>query len=206
MKNILIFLGLLLMASSCKKEANSSLTTHVAIDSSTIFPNYVNSDSPHQYFIQATFNGKKICFSPSAPVDTFFNAYYFEPSIIQDELNLIRSNAEGSAEMQIYIGNSSMLTRTIPYYLPHPDLAQCEFTQFQFYDSWHRHGTENDASDDYTYQASTNTGMKLTVTSFKDSIIAGTFEGILKTNTGKIMRVQDGSFKIKIIIISQDKT
>ena len=99
-----------------------------------------------------------------------------------------------------------MLTRTIPYYLPHPDLAQCEFTQFQFYDSWHRHGTENDASDDYTYQASTNTGMKLTVTSFKDSIIAGTFQGILKTNTGKIMRVQDGSFKIKIIIISQDKT
>ena len=189
------------MVSSCKKEADSSLALQVVIDSATIFPYYVNSDSPHDYFIQATFNGKKICLSPEGAVDTFSNAYYFAPAIGQDQLNLIRSNAEGSAEMQIYIGESSMLTRTIPYYLPHPNLVQCEFTQFQFYDSWHRHGTENDAFDDYTYQASTNTGMKLTVTSFKDSTIAGTFEGILKTNTGKLMKVQDGSFRIKIYIM-----
>lgn len=202
MKNIFIFIGCLLMVSSCKKEADSLLPSYPAIDSATIFPNYVNSDNQHEYFIQGTFNGKKICFSPAGAVDTFFNAYYFKPSIEQDQLNLIRSNAEGSAEMQIYIGSSAMLTRAIPYYLPHPNLAKCEFTQFQFYDSWHRHGTENDASDDYTYQASTNTGMKLTVTSFKDNIIEGTFEGFLKTNTGKVMKVKDGLFKIKIIIMS----
>jgi len=202
MKNIFISLGLLLIVSSCKKEADSLFPSHIAIDSAKIFPNYVNSDTQHEYFIQATFNGKKICFSPEAAVDTFFNAYYFFPAIEQDQLNLVRSNAEGSAEMQIYIGTSSMLTRAIPYYLPHPDLVQCEFTGFQFYNSWHRHGTENDASDDYTYQASTNTGMKLTVTSFKDNIIEGTFEGVLKTNTGKVMKVQDGFFRIKIYIIS----
>ena len=202
MKNIFIFIGCLLMVSSCKKEADLLLPSHPAIDSATIFPNYVISDNQHEYFIQGTFNGKKICFSPAGAVDTFFNAYYFKPSIEQDQLNLIRSNAEGSAEMQIYIGSSAMLTRAIPYYLPHPNLAKCEFTQFQFYDSWHRHGTENDASDDYTYQASTNTGMKLTVTSFKDNIIQGTFEGFLKTNTGKLMKVKDGLFKIKIIIMS----
>ena len=206
MKNILIFWGLLLMITSCKKEADSLLPPQ-AIDPANIFPNYVHSDSAHQYFIQATFNGKKICLSPAAAVDTFFNAYYLNPSIGQDQLNLIRSNAEGSAEMQIYIGTSSLLAREIPYYLPHPNLVQCEFTQFQFYDSWHRHGTENDAFDDYTYQGSTNTGMKLTVTSLKDSVIAGTFEGILKTNTGKVMKVEDGLFKIKIFIItSQSKT
>lgn len=180
------------------------LTSAVAIDSATIFPNYVNSDSIHEYFIQATFNGKKICFSPSAAVDTFFNAYYLDPAIGLDQLNLIRSNAEGSAEMQIYIGTSSMLTRSIPYYLPHPNLVQCEFAGFQFYDNFHRHGTENDEYDDYTYQSSTNTGMKLTVTGFKGNIISGTFEGILKTNTGKLMRVKDGSFRIKIHIIISD--
>lgn len=190
------------MISSCKKEADSLLTSSTVIDSATVFPYYVNSDSAHEYFIQATFNGKKIRLSPSGNVDTFFNAYYFDPAIELDQLNLIRSNTEGSAEMQIYIGKSLMLSRTIPYYLPHPNLAQCEFTQFQFYDNWHRHGTENDASDDYTYQASTNTGMKLTITSFKDSTISGTFEGVLKTNTGKEMIVKDGSFYIKIYIIT----
>jgi hypothetical protein len=204
MKNIFMITGLLLMVSSCKKEADSLLSSKPAIDSATIFPNYVNSDSRQEYFIQGTFNGKKICFSPATPVDTFFNAYYFKPSIEQDELNLIRSNAEGSAEMQIYIGSSTLITRAIPYYLPHPNLVKCEFTQFQFYDSWHRHGNENDASDDYTYKASTNSGMKLTVTSFKDNIIEGTFEGVLKTNTGKVMKVQDGLFKIKIIMVFSD--
>lgn len=207
MKNIFIFLGLLLIVSSCKKEAESLLPSGEVmvapkIDSATIFPNYVNSDSAHEYFIQGTFNGKKICLSPEGEVDTFSNAYYLDPTIGLEQLNLIRSNGEGSADMQIYITNSSMLKRTLPYYLPHANLAQCEFAQFQFYDNWHRHGTENDASDDYTYQGSTNTGMKLTVTGFKDGIITGTFEGTLKTNTGKVMNVQDGSFKIKIYIIA----
>jgi hypothetical protein len=203
MKNILIFLGLFLIASSCKKEVDSpAAAAIVPIDSSKTFPYYVNSDSMHAYFIQATFNGKKICFSPAGAVDTFSNAYYFYPAIQQDQLNLIRSNGEGSAEMQIYIGVSTMLTRPLPYTVPHSNLVQCEFTQFQFYDSWHRHGTENDRYDDYTYQASTNTGMRLTVTSFKNNIIEGTFEGVLRTNTGKVMNVQDGSFRIKIYIFS----
>jgi hypothetical protein len=201
MKDILMIICLLLILSSCKKESDSIAEAQRPIDSASIFPNYVTSDSRQEYFIQGTFNGKKICFSPAAAVDTFFNAYYLKPSIELDQLNLIRSNAEGSAEMQIYIGSSSMLTRAIPYYLPHPNLAQCEFTGFQFYDGWHRHGIENDASDDYTYKATTNTGMKLIVTSFKDNIIEGTFEGILKTNTGKKMTVQDVLFKIKIIIL-----
>ena len=201
MKNIFIFLGFLLVASACKKETPLD-TAGASFDSSKVFPNYVNSDSIHEYFIQGTFNGKKICMSPAAAVDTFSNAYYFYPAIQQDQLNLIRSNAEGSAEMQIYLGQSSMLTRPLPYIVPHPNLVRCEFTQFQFYDSWHRHGIENDASDDYTYRASTNTGMKLTVTSFKNNIIEGTFEGVLRTNTGKVMKVENGSFRIKIIILA----
>ncbi len=200
MRNIFILSALVFLFAACKKETVSS--NPPPIDLNKIFPNYVNSDSAGEYFIQGIFNGKKICMSPTqAPADTFSNAYYLDKNIGLDQLNLIRANNEGSAEMQVYFGKSTMLTRPIPYNLPHEDLAQCEYTEFQFYDSWHRHGTENDSYDDYTYQASTNIGMKLTVTSFKGNVIQGTFEGTLKTNTGKIMIVTNGSFKIKIFIV-----
>ncbi len=202
MKSIFVFFAFILFFSSCKKETTSSQTEPQPIDIDKVFPNYVHSDSAGEDFIQGIFNGKKICMSPTQPPsDAFFNAYYLDETIDLDQLNLIRANSEGSAEMQIYFGKSEMLTRPIPYNLPHENLAQCEFTQFQFYDTWHRHGTENDQFDDYTYQASTNTGMKLTVTDFTNDIMEGTFEGILRTNTGKIMTVTDGSFKIKIFVI-----
>ncbi len=203
MKYVIFLFGFVLFFAACKKENASPPQLTPAVDPNTIFPNYVHTDSVGQYYIQATFNGKKISLSPALPPrDTFSNAYYLDEKIGLDQLNLIRSNNEGSAEMQMYFGVSHMLTRPIPYVLPRAILEQCEFTQFQFYDSWHRHGVENDASDDYTYQASTNTGMKLTVTSFVDNVIEGTFEGTLRTNTGKIMTVKDGSFKIKIFIIN----
>ena len=196
---------LLVFFSACKKETPVTKPEKPEpVDNNMIFPNYVVADSVGEYFIQGTFNGKKICMSPNpGPLDTFFNAYYLNDKIELDQLNLIRSNSEGSAEMQIYLGMSKMQTRPIPYILPHENLMKCEFTQFQFYDKWHRHGTENDQYDDYTYQASTNTGMTLTVTSFTDNVIEGTFSGSLTTNTGKKMTVSNGSFKIKIFIIKQ---
>lgn len=195
-------IAVLLLSACSKKDGGSTPTPE---DPNTVFPNYVKSDSAGEYFIQATFNGKKICMSPQQnPVDTFFNAYYFYESVDQDQLNLIRSNTEGSAEMQIYFGEARMLTRPIPYKLPHDNLALCEFTCFQFCDKWHRHGTQNDQYDDYTYQGSTNTGMKLIVTSFTNEIIEGTFEGGLRTNTGKYLKVTDGSFRIKMIVMTDD--
>lgn len=201
MKSILLFVCLLLLLTSCKKEADVSASSPGTIDSSQIFPNYVRSDSRHEYYIEGIFNGKKICLSPTvAPSDTFSNVYYFDTLTRQDQLNLIRTNDEGSAQMQIYMGESKMLRRSIPYSLPHSNLALCEFTQFQFYDTWHRQGNENSEYDYWTYQASTNTGMKLTVTSFADGVIEGTFEGTLRTNTGRIMKVKEGAFRIKIYL------
>jgi len=44
--------------------------------------------------------------------------------------------------------------------------------------------------------------MQLTITSFLNNIIEGNFEGTLRTNTGLIMKVKNGKFKIKIFTIT----
>ena len=202
MRSLIILTFFCFFLSSCKKEKEVVKTTPV--DTKNIFPNNVVSDSRGEYYIEAEFNGKKLCMSPTtAPRDTFSNAYYFITETMNlDQLNLIRMNNERSAQMQIYFGQSTMITRPIPYILPHANLAFCEFTQFQFYDERQRHGTENAPNDDYTYQGTTNTGMSLRVNSFYDNIIEGTFEGTLKTNTGKTLLVKNGAFRIKIIIVN----
>jgi hypothetical protein len=196
MRIILIFLlfgGLC----SCKKNV-ADVTTPTPASTAAVFPSFVNSDPKGEYFIEGEYNGKKICLSTrNASIDTFSNVYYFYPAN-HDQLNLIRENQEGSAEMQIYIGQSRMLFQKLPYSVPNDHLAFCEFTQFQFYDERRRHGTENDPFDDYTYQATTNTGMKMAVTSFENNILEGTFEGTLTTNTGKTIQVKNGSFRIKL--------
>ncbi|MBE7174557.1 MAG: hypothetical protein INR73_28555, partial [Williamsia sp.] len=71
---------------------------------------------------------------------------------------------------------------------------------FQFYDEAKRWGTENGPNDNYTYQGTTNTGMHLTVSSFANNIIEGTYGGTLRTNTGLVVNVTGGSFRIRIYI------
>ncbi len=199
MKIILLFAFIITVA-SCKKDT-SVTNPPTDTDSKNVFPQNIQSDVKGEYFIDGTFNGKYLCFSPtSAPVDSFANEYFFDESMKLDQLNLIRMNNEGTSQMQIYLGQSKMQTRTLPYSLPHDNLAQCEFTQFQFYDEAKRFNNENGPDDNYTYQASTNTGMHLTVSSFTNNIIEGTFDGTLRTNTGLVVKVSNGSFKIKIYI------
>jgi len=199
MKKILFFTFIITVA-SCRKDTP---VTNPPTDtgSKDIFPQNIQSDVKGEYFIDGTFNGKYLCFSPTvAPVDSFSNEYFFDENIGLDQLNLIRMNNERSSQIQIYFGQSKMQTRTLPYNLPHDNLATCEFTQFQFYDEAKRTGIENGPNDNYTYQATTNTGMHLTVTGFINNIIEGTYDGTLRTNTGLVVKVTNGSFKIKIYI------
>lgn len=198
MRSSLILL-LVLALYSCKK-SDSEGEHSKPVSMAEMFPNFVKSDAKGEYFIEGEFNGKTICLSNrNASLDTFSNVYYYYPPD-HDQLNLIRENEEGTAQMQIYIGQSMMLFQKFPYAVPHDHLVFCEFTQFQFYDERRRHGTENGPNDDYTYHASTNTGMKLAVTSFANNVLEGTFEGTLSTNTRKTIQVKSGSFRIKLYI------
>ncbi|RYY21261.1 MAG: hypothetical protein EOO04_18565 [Chitinophagaceae bacterium] len=201
---IAIFFLLVIAISSCKKD-DVQTPESTPTPPGEIFPNFVNSDPKSEFFIEAEYNGKKICLSTqNSSIDTFSNVYYYYPATGQDQLNLIRENKERSAQMQIYIGQSMMLFTKLPYSVPNDHLVFCEFTQFQFYDEGSRHGTENGPNDNYTYQASTNTGMKMTVTSFVDNILEGSFEGTLRTNTGRTMEVKNGSFRIRLYIKTGD--
>lgn len=53
--------------------------------------------------------------------------------------------------------------------------------------------------DSYNYMGSTYEGLTVRITSKKNDIIEGTFEGEIKTPTGLVKTVTDGEFRVKII-------
>ncbi len=142
--------------------------------------------------------------SSSDTTNDFLNGYWFSPSEGLDELNLIQINKEGSAEMQIYFVNSEILTRKIPYYLPAVAPVPGEVAQFQFVDKQHEQNAQNTPTDNFDYFGNSYQNMNLVITSFVDNVIQGTFNGILTSNTGNAIKVTDGSFKMKIVIL-EDK-
>lgn len=53
--------------------------------------------------------------------------------------------------------------------------------------------------DSYNYVGGTNEGLTVRITSKKNDIIEGTFEGEIKTQTGLVKTVTNGQFRVKII-------
>jgi hypothetical protein len=53
--------------------------------------------------------------------------------------------------------------------------------------------------DSYNYMGSTYEGVTVRITSKKNDIIVGTFEGDIKTPTGLVKTVTNGEFRVKII-------
>jgi hypothetical protein len=212
-----LFIILVFVASfySCDKdvETNNPIPTYTDPDLSFLDNAISDSCSENDFYIKGEFNGHKLCFATIGPsgsyfVDTFANAFYIyhyvniKKDSVTDNLHLIRKNSNNSIMIALYGGQTHILKRTFPYSQPHPNLERCEFTEFQFINNNRDYSIgQNSPQDNYTFKGYTGFGVNLTFTGLTgDNIVEGIFDGTLKTNTGSIIKVTNGKFRIKFVI------
>jgi len=191
---------------SCKKDTLEipSVKTET-IDSTKSFLKDIKSDSTSDYYISGEFDGYKIyCSSTLADMfpsqDTMFNVLFYNDSIDLDDMHLTRENQDMTVMLSIYFEKSKIFTRQFPYTLPRANMGYCESAEVEFI-NMKKLGTtgQNAPNDDFSFMGNTNKGIKVQVNSFVDNIMQGTFEGALRTNTGSVIQVKNGSFRLKII-------
>ena len=200
-----------LLSFSCKKDLNTNNHNSNKIDSSLLFLDKAISDSCDEsgFFIKGEFNGKKLCFATTDQrgsnfADTFMNAFFvfLDTTAKNDDLYLLRQNANMSIMIALYCGQTHITDRVLPYSQPHPNLDWCEYTELEIMNMQSgSSATQNSAQDNYSFIGYTNSGINLMFTSLtSDNIIEGNFEGILRTNTGSVINVKNGKLRIKFVI------
>jgi len=124
------------------------------------------------------------------PIDSFSNCYFFGDcnNLQLNQINLIRSDT--AFVLAIYI--MGMPLDSIPLTQPLPS-AFGKYTEIQFYpfSDWNSTSPGHYSLDDFY-------GRSLIITDITDDVVTGTFFGILTSQSGKILPVTEGEFKIKL--------
>jgi hypothetical protein len=143
-------------------------------------------------WIAAYFDDDYRIFSQSieqvAPIDSFTCCYFYSyGKYTQKQINLIRCDSKYVLAMYIIGVSPDSLPATLP--VPQEFGRYAEIHFFPFSD-W------NSTSPNH-YYINSFYGNNVFITSNKDDILTGTFEGVLRT-PGKLVSVTEGEFKLKI--------
>ena len=210
MKNSTFFLSFLFIAFfvSCKKETPVINTPKPAyIDSSKFFLDNLAVDAESEYYISGVFDGKPLYFASVYgnlyPYnDTGFNAIYYNEAIGLDNIHLLRQNNNFSGMIAIYFDQAKIFTRQFPYRLPNrtdPSYQAAEVTLLDMVGL--RSAPPGTFQNDYEFTARTKGGAMVEVTSFTDNVMEGIFQGTLKNPKGSSIKVENGKFRLKVIVI-----
>jgi hypothetical protein len=170
-----------------------------------------NCDSDSTEFIKGTFNGARICFNlPPYAANNFLNCNFYKPGFM-DQINMIRPNNRNGLNCEFYIINSNVFNRRLPYVMPHANLAYCENVQISMMDRaqpWVGNTIcYGCPDDDYNYfgittSATNPNGFFTTVTDTTGGFLKGTFYGKAFTKTGKELNIENGTFNVRILKIT----
>jgi hypothetical protein len=125
------------------------------------------------------------------PVDSFSNCYFFGTcnNVSSDQINLIRTDTSYVLSIFImgYPLDSIPLTQPVPAEFG-------KYTEIQFFpfSDWNSTSPGNYSLDDFY-------GTSVMITNLTDDVVTGTFSGILKSPSGKMLPVTEGEFKIKLV-------
>lgn len=212
----LLFLLSTILFFSCKKETVTSPAERPNqrsenADPTKDFLKEIRSDAKSEFYISGEFDGYEIyCSSTHGSMyqyqDTGFNAIYLDPSIGLDNIHLIRENDERTVMLAIYFDKANIADRTFPYLVPRANLDPCESVEMELI-NMKKLGTagQHSPNDDFSFWSTTNNTFKIKVDRFADNVIEGTFEGVLRTETGASLDVKNGKFRIKTILIKPGK-
>jgi hypothetical protein len=190
----------LLLFIACKKSSTDTSSNDDAETTSRFTKCDCNNAKE---YIKASFDGVDICFDVKNAgfSDNFDNRYYFDFSIGQDQLNMIRSTKTGGGQLQIYWGQTNIWNRPLPYVVPRTDLIQCEFVQFQLYDlktnpPFEYYGSSGSKMEGIPIRYTGE--MTFAITEIKNDTLIGTFSGKTYPTTATKVNVENGEFRVRI--------
>jgi len=123
------------------------------------------------------------------PIDSFSNCYFYGACNTSfNQINLIRSDT--SFVLAIFIMGIPL--DSIPMTQPIPT-EYGKYAEIQFYpfSDWNSTSPGHYSIDDFY-------GKGLIITDMTDDVVTGTFSGLLTSQSGKILPVTDGEFKIRL--------
>lgn len=196
---------------SCKKDNAAADETKPAVDETKSFLKDIRSDDPAEYYISGEFDGYKI-YLASTHAETYpynetsMNAIYEDKSILLDNIHLLRENDDMTAMLAIYFDKARIDSRSFPYTVPHANLDYCENVQMELI-NMKKLGTvaQGAPQDDFSFWGYSNSSIRVTVNSFVDDVMEGSFDGRLTTNTGSTIAVNNGKFRIKVKRVNSGK-
>lgn len=222
-QEICFSLFLLLVFSSCQKNSGYVEKRSAPPADNDIYKNEFTAcncaESPSKEtatseFIKAEINGVPECadvkggFSNS--FDNMFkygllkrttgNTYY-------DNLYMIRNTRDGKFQMGIFMENTHLLTKQFPYQLPRANSEYCEIGEFQLINQ--QRITNNmcftcNWSDWHYLGMFWGNDLVFTAERFENDYFEGRFEGNMRTGSGRIAKVTNGRFRIKLTRIPED--
>lgn len=202
--NVMLVFAITIFANSCKKDA----TKGESIDHTKDFLNEVRvkrSDRSSSYFIRGEFDGKLIyCTSNlNAADDAGWNTQFINNLIGVDQINLIRQDQLNTVQIAIYFEKTNIFNRQFPYKVSNGngEFAEIDLINLQKLGST----VQGSPQDNYSFWETTYKALKVQVTSLINNTMEGTFEGYLKSNTGSIITVKNGRFRIKITVVDENK-
>jgi hypothetical protein len=159
-------------------------------------------------YIKANIDGVPVCFDQLPPLnDTFANVlahgYILRDTGNQyyDNVSMIRMAGNTHWEFAIFLENTYALSKTYPYNLPRPNSEICEIGEMQINDLDHYVSCTLCPENTYNYYAQIYAGgVSMAVNSFDNDYFEGTFQGYMKTGSGKEVHITNGVFKIKLIV------
>lgn len=210
-----LFLLALLMA-ACKKESSSlvqqeqpqpeKFSEFDSCDCTEPLPERGSAD-----YIKAVINGVPVCFDMMPAMNDTFPNMLKHGVILRDtgdqyydNLYMLRNARNSPWQIAIFLENTHALTKTYPYDLPRANPEVCEIGELQLNDLNNYTSCTFCAENKWNYYGSFLTNMKLTVTSFKNNVFEGVFDGNVYTGNGKMATVTNGSFKIRLKVFSEN--
>jgi hypothetical protein len=213
----------LLVLISCKK--NTDETNHAAPVQDPYKDEFVACNCSGQLgdktgtgeYIKAEINGVPICADIKEQVgDDYIGNMLKYGNIIRkgdttnyDILEMVRLTKDGRFLMAIYLENTHALTEQYPFVLPRPNPGVCEIGELDLQNQTKITPTMCDFCPDnfWHYYGSFslyNATLKMVADKFENGIFEGHFSGGIRTGSGRIAYVTNGSFRIKLNIFRAD--
>lgn len=205
------FAVLLFAVCSCAQEDFKPVYRNYSNDDITkLFLDMAKPDAESRYFISGEFDGIYLNFistfaSTQLENDTIVDLLYVHPTVNLESLSVVRLNASQNILISFYVQQINLSTVKLPYIAPHNNESPGGFVQIDLINLAHkdRRGmilkSEECEFSGFTSNAlNIVNGVDFQINRFSNDVVEGTFSGKLSSDTGILMSVKNGKFRINV--------
>jgi len=210
----LLFVSFILLSFgfySCQQDEIKPVFRDYSNDDITkLFLNLAIPDAESRYFISGEFDGIFLNFTSTFPStqlenDTIVDLLYIHPAVDLESLSGVRLNEAKNILISFYVQQINLSTVKLPYIASHNNEPPGGFVQIDLINLAHkdRRGmilkSEECEFSGFTSNAlNIVNGVDFQISRFSNDVIEGTFSGKLSSDTGILMSVKNGKFRIKV--------